>query len=166
MEYTNINGKEFVRCYGKARGKQWTEIYYPADLYKVKKSKTKTAKKLKEGACDRLWSNIVRINAGFACEHCGKQGKVDAHHIITRSDKNLRWDLENGICLCSGCHTLSSKFSAHKTPNEFRIWLEKNFPERYANLKFKSNVRQQKQDINVIYLYLQQEMKNIKGLML
>ena len=28
------------------------------------------------------------------------------------------------MCLCSGCHTLSSNFSAHKTPLEFFEWLE------------------------------------------
>jgi hypothetical protein len=48
---------------------------------------------------------------------------LNSHHIYSRSNRSTRWDLENGVCLCVGHHTFSTKFSAHKTPTEFTEWL-------------------------------------------
>lgn len=71
---------------------------------------------------DRLWSLCIRM-IGY-CEYCWKKEYLNAHHIYWRNNKSVRWEIYNGICLCSGCHTFSSVFSAHKTPTEFTYWLE------------------------------------------
>lgn len=71
---------------------------------------------------DILWSRVVRTP--WACEYCGKKDYLNAHHIFGRNNKSVRWEKSNGICLCSGCHTFSNEFSAHKTPSEFTYWLE------------------------------------------
>jgi len=71
---------------------------------------------------DTLWSKAIRMP--WACEYCGKTEFLNAHHIFGRNSKSVRWELANGICLCSGCHTFSCVFSAHKTPTEFTYWLE------------------------------------------
>jgi hypothetical protein len=42
--------------------------------------------------------------------------------------------------LCVGCHTFSSKFSAHKTPAEFVEWaIERRGEEWYDDLKVRKN---------------------------
>jgi hypothetical protein len=64
---------------------------------------------------------------------CKKRGRLNSHHIYTRNKKSVRWDLKNGITLCVGCHTFSSKFSAHGTPTEFTYWLHKNLGNEFMN---------------------------------
>tara|TARA_R110000803_G_scaffold69058_2_gene131222 strand:+ start:6732 stop:7118 length:387 start_codon:yes stop_codon:yes gene_type:complete len=83
-------------------------------------------KKLKgvDGKLDIAWSKLVKLKAGMKCEipNCRKT-TLNSHHIYSRSKKSTRWETMNGICLCVGHHTFSSKFSAHKTPLEFTDWL-------------------------------------------
>ncbi|MEI6865550.1 hypothetical protein [Flavicella sp.] len=46
----------------------------------------------------------------------------------------------NGICLCVGHHTFSTKFSAHATPIEFTEWLTKTKGQDFIDtLRFKAN---------------------------
>ena len=91
----------------------------------------------------RLASEKCRENAGFQCEVCGmkngdkskttgKPQKVEAHHIMSRSNKDslLKFDLRNLICLCSGHHKFN-KFSAHSHGIWFAEWLRLNQPEKY-----------------------------------
>jgi len=73
---------------------------------------------------DKLWSEAVKINYNYECQYCWKTEYLNSHHLYTRSRRNTRWDIDNGMCLCSGCHTLSSNFSAHQTSLEFFEWLE------------------------------------------
>ena len=82
-------------------------------------------KKLKgvDGKLDTAWSLLVKLRAGNKCEVCRKTQPLNSHHIFSRSNRSVRWDVLNGVCLCVGCHTFSSKFSAHKTPTEFTYWL-------------------------------------------
>jgi hypothetical protein len=69
---------------------------------------------------DKLWS--AKIREFGRCEVCSKSGcKLDSHHYIGRRNRNLRWDLRNGFCLCSGCHTMKAQ-SAHQDPEWFREW--------------------------------------------
>ena len=83
-------------------------------------------KKTLENKLDKLWAEAVKIKANYRCECCGKSNVLlNSHHIFTRSRKATRFELDNGCCLCVGCHTFSSKLSAHKTPVEFTHWLEK-----------------------------------------
>jgi len=77
-------------------------------------------KKLKDADLDKLW--VKQIHARGICEYCGSTGRLNAHHIHTRSNKSTRWDLENGILLCVH-HHVWGKFSAHKTPLDFHKWL-------------------------------------------
>jgi len=66
---------------------------------------------------DKLISEIIRSRG--RCEVCGRTTTLQPHHIYSRSRMSVRWDKDNLCCLCSGCHTLSSKLSAHKTPIDF-----------------------------------------------
>ena len=66
----------------------------------------------------RIWSNEI-IDRDKKCIKCGSITKLCAHHIKEYSKyPNLRYDLTNGITLCSECHAgkhpeLSSNFIMH-----------------------------------------------------
>jgi hypothetical protein len=50
---------------------------------------------------DKLWSLIVRTRDNFVCKMCGTQTKhSEAHHIIGKDNKAVRWDIDNGVTLC------------------------------------------------------------------
>ena len=114
-------------------------------------------KRLKK-QCDDLWSEIVKLKAGYVCEKCGK-GKPDvvlnSHHIITRKIYSTRWLIENGVCLCYRDHI----YWAHVEFEAFREWCSKI--RDYAMLNFR---RKQpfKKDYMAIKLYLEQELKKLK----
>lgn len=89
-----------------------------------------------EGKLDVLWSKIIRERANHKCEvdNCQHSQKVvQAHHIFTRSNRSVRWDLNNGISLCPGHHVYSSKFSAHQTPTDFTYYLEQKYGREFLD---------------------------------
>ena len=98
----------------------------------MKKKSIKTIK----AKLDKLWSEIIR-SKGY-CEICGTTANLNAHHIISRHNKILRWDLQNGICLCVSCHKFSTH-SVHNDPLGFMEFFKKKNPEDYKYLKNKKN---------------------------
>ena len=76
----------------------------------------KKEKKIKDNELDCLWS--LKIHAGGRCEVCGGVGRLNAHHVFSRSNKSVRWDLDNGVLLCVSHHVFG-QWSAHKNPVEF-----------------------------------------------
>ena len=78
---------------------------------------------------DRVWSLIIRSTG--RCAFCGKTSSLNAHHIFGRRNLSTRWDISNGVCLCAGCHTFSSTFSAHQTPMFFDDWIKDLRGERW-----------------------------------
>ena len=89
---------------------------------------------------DDAWSKLVKLKAGNKCEVCHKTRYLNSHHIYSRSKKSTRWHVKNGICLCVGCHTFSSSFSAHKTPIEFIDWLRNKKGEAFIDrLRLRAN---------------------------
>jgi len=103
---------------------------------------------------DKLWSIAVRKIAGNRCEKCGKTKYLNAHHFYSRSAMSVRWSIDNGFSLCSGCHALSSTFSAHKTPAEFVEWAKNRRGDRWY-----IDVRQQ---FNTPHKYTISELKERK----
>jgi len=73
---------------------------------------------IKRDSADRYFSEVVRKKAG-KCEHCQKEGRLEAAHIFTRSRKSIRWSLLNCIALCHHCHRM---FTGE--PVKFTRWLE------------------------------------------
>jgi len=77
-----------------------------------------------------IWRKRV-IDRDGGCVVCGKTGKyMNAHHLIPANFIKYQFELNNGLTLCAGCHTLA-KFSAHKNPIWFCKWLAKNKSELY-----------------------------------
>jgi hypothetical protein len=101
---------------------------------KKKKKKKKTPRQKLRIVLDNLWRDLIKEIYGFVslgyyrCEKCGKifrsgkgagKGKsINSHHIIGKSNWNVRWDLRDGSPLCSGDHTLN-KDSAHQDRSAF-----------------------------------------------
>jgi hypothetical protein len=94
----------------------------------------KTPKRRLEDKLDKLWSEKIRSIG--KCEVCGETGYLNAHHIIGRLNKIVRWDLKNGVCLCAGCHTFR-RLSAHQDPEYFHDWLVEHKPDVLVYLQTK-----------------------------
>jgi len=125
----------------------------------------KRNKKTLEKKLDNKWAEAIKVRAGFRCEYCGKRENLNSHHIFTRSRKATRWELNNGCCLCVGCHTFSSKFSAHKTPIEFTHWLEKTKGVKWLEtLQQMSNevYRPSVEELEESLIYLQKYVKSFQ----
>lgn len=101
-----------------------------------KKAKTERQKVYKQ--LEDAWKVLVKLRASCVCEYrnCNKT-YLNSHHIFSKRHMATRWDLENGICLCSGHHTLNM-FSAHQSP-AFVDWIEEYIgEERYNRIKLKA----------------------------
>ena len=86
---------------------------------------------------DKLWSAAVR-KKGY-CELCGRKPPevvLHAHHIYSRTHRSTRYDLDNSVCLCMGCHL----YTAHKSVQEFSDWVgEKLGSEKLDALRKKAH---------------------------
>jgi len=90
---------------------------------------------------DKLWSQLIKREAGNKCEVCDLEGgntRLNSHHIVGRRNYRLRWELYNGVCLCSGCHTFRRN-SAHQNPIWFDEWLRDGRSEDYKLVKSTMN---------------------------
>ena len=101
----------------------------------TKRGGTEKSTKGSARVLDKLWAELVRQRAMSKCEYCGKTSPLNSHHLFSRSNKSVRWDLENGMCLCVGHHAFGV-FSAHKAPIEFSEWVkEKRGLEWFEKLR-------------------------------
>lgn len=79
---------------------------------------------------DKEWREKIMERFDNTCAFCPETKRINAHHIIPRTFKELRWDVENGIALCPLHHKLG-KFSAHKNP----LWFFNHIQELKINIK-------------------------------
>jgi len=90
------------------------------NLIKKRSEKAKLEDKL-----DNRWSLIVRNRAKNRCEICGNTQNLNSHHIVTRTNKRLRWDLKNGVSLCVKHHVFGSE-AVHENALFFDNWFIKH----------------------------------------
>jgi len=106
---------------------------------KLKEKKPKTERQKLKDQLDKLWAILVKQRAGYKCERSGKIAYLNSHHVFSKSNLSVRWDLDNGVCLNAGWHTLQTN-SAHKNPIEFINWIkDQRGVEWYENLRIKAN---------------------------
>lgn len=82
----------------------------------------------------KIWGEKVHERDNDRCQVCGAT-PAQAHHIVGKRNFKLRFELHNGILLCSKHHVMDSKFSAHGTPTLFGEWFESKYPERHQFLR-------------------------------
>jgi len=109
-------------------------VKYPKQIKKVKVKKAKkVSKSTLKNKADKLFSLFVR-----SLDHCERDGEVrylQTAHIYSRRYVNLRYDIQNVLCLCARCHRW-----AHDNPLDFVAWFNSTYPERYAYLKKKKKI--------------------------
>lgn len=71
----------------------------------------------------RKWRLEVYKRDNFTCQCCkGENLYLNAHHIKSYKDnKELRYDLNNGISLCAECHTMFHKQYSYYEYNKFDL---------------------------------------------
>lgn len=76
-----------------------------------------------------LWKKSVKERDGFKCRVCGSRKKIVAHHIESFTVEDLRFAIENGICLCMECHMdyhirFMGNYRNKATKKSFEEWLK------------------------------------------
>src|SRR5271157_2755907 len=67
---------------------------------------------------------------GFECQRCHiPKRAVQWSHIISRRHRCTRWEPDNALTLCSGCHMWW-----HSYPSLSGPWFAKNWPERAEHI--------------------------------
>lgn len=89
----------------------------------LRKPKRGNKKSSLEKKLDKLWTTAVLLKCNHKCIICGKSEGLNAHHIEGRRNKRLRWEIFNGVALCT-LHHVFGKLSAHQAPEWFHIELE------------------------------------------
>lgn len=116
----------------------------------TKKKNSQSKNLIKE--LDLLWAKIILKKFNHKCAICGKNDRLQAHHIFSRNKRSTRWDIENGICLCSGHH-----YQAHINHEWFRRKvIEFIGDKKYEELYYKSQTYKKytKKDLEQILNFL------------
>ena len=67
--------------------------------------------KIKIDKADQAFSLYIRTRDDWTCQRCGKRflkgntGGLECSHYFGRSRENTRFDPDNCIALCTGCHS-------------------------------------------------------------
>ena len=86
---------------------------------------------------DKLWALKVKERDLFKCVICGKTENLNSHHIIVRENKDTKYDINNGLTLCSNHHIFDRKISAHNNPLGLFLWMMRNRKEQLKYLLLK-----------------------------
>jgi len=102
--------------------------------------------------CDRLFAELVKKRANYQCERCMSFKVPQCSHIIPRTVFSLRFDTQNGVCLCKRCHL----YWWHKNPMAAMEWIKTIRDIDYLESRRHS---QSKNDYKLIEIMLRQELK-------
>jgi uncharacterized protein YlaI len=67
------------------------------------------ARKYSDGYLLTLWRTAVYHEWGRICAICHRREPLEAHHIVPRAHRLLRYARINGIPLCPECHRVAKK---------------------------------------------------------
>ena len=83
---------------------------------------------------DKILGEITRAR-GY-CVRCKNTETLQTAHIYSRSNRAVRWDLNNVVCFCYNCHM---NF-AHKNPIAFTEWVKSWLGEfKFTELQQRAN---------------------------
>lgn len=77
-----------------------------------------------------------RMECAWCCNHVESISDLQCAHIFSRTYRNTRWDLDNLVNLCPGCH-----FYGHRNPIAFVEFIKNTWLSvyKYEQLKIKHN---------------------------
>jgi 5-methylcytosine-specific restriction endonuclease McrA len=107
------------------------------ELKKQTKKELKKIEKREIKKKDLEWRDKVKKRDNNCCVYSGSRVFLDCHHLISRKNFRLRWDIDNGIVLRKKFHKFNKEFSAHGNPFVFMLWFMENRSEQYERLKKK-----------------------------
>ena len=101
---------------------------------------------------------------------CGRTEDLEAHHIFSRGNAATRYDLANGLTLCSHHHKFDAKRAPHQNKEGFEKWLREHwFGSGMTELQFevirryhKKVLKVSKSDLEDIYSELKNSYKELK----
>lgn len=129
-------------------------------LSKIKKLPKKTTKI----ECDRIWTEIIKKKAGYKSELSGNKDCVlAAHHIVAKPNLRLRYEIKNGICLDNGKEHI---FGIHNKYNPAKVQeihnkIINHIGQETYNWLLSLRHDKTKQDLDLIKIYLQNELKKL-----
>jgi hypothetical protein len=106
---------------------------------------------------DALARRLVMLRDRDTCQKCGRVEVIQWAHIHTRGVHSMRWEPDNSLALCKGCH-----YQGHLHPTEFSAWFTGRFPERAARLTLMRQTPR-KMDRKLMRLWLEQEANRMEG---
>ena len=65
---------------------------------------------IRKNSNSKLWSNKILKKDNYTCFLCNQYGPIKTNHLVAHHllswavYKHLRWNIDNGICLCKRCH--------------------------------------------------------------
>ena len=117
--------------------------------------------KIRRDKIDIEFSKYIRLRENYTCQACGKSdGLMDCAHIFSRRHAATRWDVNNAICLCRGCHMY---YTDH--PFEWVRWCHGKFGYDAINdleLKSRTICKRTKKDKDLIYTALREKVKQLE----
>jgi hypothetical protein len=112
--------------------------------------------------CTRLWSEIVKMKAGYVSEYSGQAGSLNSHHLLGKSSYALRFDTRGGICLTAGEH----KLNAHSDDNYSFVTELREIVKRREGENIIEILEMQKNRtgsrLEIIVLELEQELRELE----
>jgi hypothetical protein len=71
---------------------------------KKKKKRPKPRIAILKRQAEELWKEICKRRDGYRCQDCGGTEVLQVHHLISRSNHRMKFEPDNGVTLCRGCH--------------------------------------------------------------
>ena len=119
--------------------------------------------RIKRTKLDDLMSRYIRHRDGWQCQRCGNSFSTGArglhcHHFYTRRKLTVRWDPENCISVCHGCHSWF-----HGNPIESVHFMKKRLgDDKLEALRIRANTVGKKPDLELIHLDLENRLRGVK----
>lgn len=110
---------------------------------------------------DKLFSFYIRSRDGWKCQRCEKQYQPPTNglhcaHIFTRGAKSTRFDPENAVAWCYGCHSYMDSHPIEK----YDWYIERFGRTQFEILRFKAK-KPRKPDYVMIKLWLKEKLKDL-----
>ena len=116
-----------------------------------------------------LWPKAVKARAGYRCEwsdkngRCKKTGRLEAHHIIGKTNYDVRYDYRNGACLCFS-HHYGTRDSAHEASHIFwEMMIEQRGLRWYEDLCKRASANNIKVNKVPFYEELKEKLLQLEG---